>query len=161
MVIVGIDPGLSGAIGVLESSGKASTVLDMPIMVKGKGTGAVKNCVNPRGLYDLLMRLGSIDYCVLETVNSMPGQGVAGVFSLGDTYGAIRSVIACLGIPLINVPPVTWKKHFKIQKDKEVARSLAIQTFPEIADRLSRKKDIDRAESLLLALWGYQTRQGR
>lgn len=156
-VILGIDPGLSGAVGILDTSGKALEVLSMPVMVKGKGTGAVKNCVNPRGLYDALKGYDA-EYCVLETVNSMPGQGVAGVFSLGDSYGAIRSVIACLGIPLINVAPVTWKKHFKIQKDKEVARALAIQTFPEMSQMMVRKKDIDRAESLLMALWGYQTR---
>ena len=159
-MIIGIDPGLSGAIGVLDSSGKALMVLDMPLMIKGKGTGAVKQCINARGLYDLLKGLDDNATCVLETVNSRPGQGVAGVFSLGDTYGCIRSVIACLGMPLINVAPVTWKKHFKITKDKEVARALAIETFPEMSKQLARKKDIDRAESLLIALWGFKTNKG-
>lgn len=164
---IGIDPGLSGAISLIDETGKALAVLDMPLMVKGKGSGKVKNCVDPRGLQDLLRGYMVMvlpnkrdEYneftCVLETVNSMPGQGVAGVFSLGDTYGAIRATITCLGIPLCSVSPVTWKKHFKIPKEKEVARALAIEMFPEIADRLTRKKDIDRAESLLLALYGLQ-----
>ncbi len=92
MILLGIDPGLSGALAALDAHGLRD-VADMPIMARGKGTGRVKSQVNPAGILELLR--GWSDprdslLAVLEHVAAMPGQGVAGVFSLGDSYGCLR-----------------------------------------------------------------------
>ncbi len=162
-LIVAIDPGLSGAVAIIKPSGTVAAVFDLPIMAKGKGTGRTKNCINARELYvnlvDIILSITagtSIEtVCYLETVNSMPGQGCTATFSLGDTFGAIRAVIACIGIPLIQVSPQSWKKYYGITKDKEVARALAINKCPNLAKELARKKDADRAEAILIGLYGW------
>lgn len=158
---VGIDPGLSGAVAVLDFTGNLVFLFDMPVMTKGKGTGSVKKMVNP---YELLSNLQIITrnpdaqiHAALEVVNSMPGQGVSSMFSLGDTYGAIRATIACAGIALHSVTPTEWKKYFGLSRDKEVARAYAIQTYPAHADLLRRKKDVDRAEAILIATYLWKT----
>ena len=145
-MIVGIDPGLTGAIAFLD--GESYFVEDMPVMARGKGAGKVKNQVNPSELYTLLAMRGVKLACV-ERVSSMPGQGVAGVFSLGDTFGCIRGVIAAIGIPLELVTPQKWKKYYNIGSDKEIVRARAIERFPKA--ELSRKKDHNRSEALLIA----------
>lgn len=161
-LIVGIDPGLSGALALLGPSG-LHALHDMPVMAKGKGAGRVKNEVNGAALSHLLREWvdGHADevLVVVERVSSMPGQGVAGVFSLGDTIGCIRGVVAARGYPVQFVTPQAWKKHFGLTagKDvdgKELARAKAIQLFPE-AD-LARKKDHNRAEAILIARHGWE-----
>ena len=131
----------------------------MPIMAKGAGAGRVKNEVNAADLSALLRQWvsGNPDevMCVLERVSSMPQQGVAGVFSLGDTMGCIRGVIAARGYPLTYVTPQRWKKYYGLASDKELARAKAIQLYPE-AD-FGRKKDHNRAEAALLGRWGWET----
>jgi crossover junction endodeoxyribonuclease RuvC len=147
---IGIDPGLSGAIAILWDD-DAYEVSDIPIMSKGFGT--VKNEINAGGMKDILAAAivaGNV-VAVLERVNAMPGQGVSSVFSLGDSFGSCRSVLACLDIPTLYVAPTQWKKHYGLTSDKEQARALAIRLFPK-AD-LKLKKHIDRAEALLMALY--------
>jgi crossover junction endodeoxyribonuclease RuvC len=158
-LVVGIDPGLSGACALIGQSGLIA-VADMPIMAKGAGAGRVKNEVNAAALNQLLRDWinGSNDdvICVVERVSSMPNQGVAGVYSLGDTCGVIRGVIAARGYPLTYVTPQRWKKYYGIASDKELARAKAIQLYPACAD-LARKKDHNRAEAILLSRWGWET----
>jgi crossover junction endodeoxyribonuclease RuvC len=156
MVIFGIDPGLTGAIGVLRD-GNFLGVEDMPTVVKG--VGAVKREISPSGLKQLLRTYGdSGDHCiaVLERVNSMPGMAASSVFSLGDSFGCSRSVIATAGVELIYVTPQQWKRHFKLEKDKELSRALAVRLFPTA--ELHLKKHHDRAESLLMARWLWETK---
>jgi crossover junction endodeoxyribonuclease RuvC len=93
---------------------------------------------------------------VLERVNAMPGQGSSSVFSLGDSFGCARSVVAACHLELTHVTPAQWKKHFKLTSDKELARALAVRMFPGAP--LNLKKHADRAEALLLARWLYDTR---
>lgn len=145
---IGIDPGITGAIAVLDSNAKFVTLIDMPVMAKGKGHSKIKNQVNPVALYESLAPYKS-SIALLEQVNAMPAQGVSSMFSLGDTFGSIRSVLATLYIPVELVSPQTWKKFYKLPADKEIARAKAIQLFPEAS--LHRKKDSDRAEALLMA----------
>jgi crossover junction endodeoxyribonuclease RuvC len=147
---IGIDPGLSGAIAILWDD-DAYEVSDIPIMSKGFGT--VKNEINAGGMKDILAAaiVAGNAVAVLERVNAMPGQGVSSVFSLGDSFGSCRSVLACLDIPTLYVAPTQWKKHYGLTSDKEQARALAIRLFPK-AD-LKLKKHIDRAEALLMALY--------
>lgn len=151
---IGIDPGLSGAIAILWSD-DTYEVHDIPIM--SKGFGSVKNEINAGGMKDILV--GGLlptaesyhSVAVLERVNAMPGQGVSSVFSLGDSFGTCRTVLACLDIPTLYVAPTQWKKHYGLTSDKEQARALAIRLFPK-AD-LKLKKHIDRAEALLMSLY--------
>lgn len=154
MITLGIDPGLSGALGVLRD-GAYVAVLDMPVVAKG--TGAVKNEVDPAGLVALLREHAPADVAVavaLERVNAMPGQGSSSIFSLGDSFGCARAAVAACRFELTYVTPAQWKKHFKLTSDKELARALAVRLFPEAP--LHLKKHADRAEALLMARWLYE-----
>ncbi len=156
MITIGIDPGLSGAIGVLKD-GLYVGVLDMPIVAKG--SGSVKNEVDPAGLIAMLRRFAPADESVavaLERVNAMPGQGSSSIFSLGDSFGSARSSIAACRFETVYVVPAKWKKHFSLTSDKEMSRALAIRMFPEAP--LNLKKHSDRAEALLMARWLYDSR---
>lgn len=156
MITIGIDPGLSGAIGFLDD-GKYLGVADMPIVAKG--SGSVKNEVDAVGLIKTLL-----DYCsedkstivALERVNAMPGQGVSSVFSLGDSFGSARASVAACRVELVYVTPVKWKNYFKLPSDKEMCRAAAIRMFPDAP--LHLKKHSDRAEALLMARWLFETR---
>jgi len=155
-VTVGIDPGLTGAVGVLNC-GEFAQVEDIPTTLKG--SGVVKNEVDPHGLYKLIRYVTRGHEGVeiaLERVSAMPGQGSSSVFSFGDTYGCCRSAATISGYPIFLVPPATWKKHFKIGREKEEARALAIRLFPDAP--LNLKKYADRAEALLIARWLWETR---
>lgn len=157
MITIGIDPGLSGAIGILHD-GVYVAVEDMPIVAKG--SGSVKNEVDPSGLIKLIRHhtLGCDAFTIVavERVNAMPGQGVSSVFSLGDSFGCARSAIASCGFETVYVAPATWKKHFKLTSDKEMCRAAAIRMFPQAP--LNLKKHSDRAEALLMARWLYDLR---
>lgn len=155
MITIGIDPGLTGAVGVLQD-GRFVGVEDIPTILKG--TGSVKQEVDAAGLIRLLKdRCPDIDAEVaLERVNAMPGQGVSSVFSLGDSFGCIRACVTAVRLPLNYVAPVTWKKYFKLTSDKEQSRSLAAKLFPDA--ELHLKKHADRAEALLMARWLYETK---
>lgn len=157
MITIGVDPGLSGAIGVL-SNGRYVTVEDMPVVAKG-GTGSVKNEVDPAGLIQLLRQHTSAEEYVivaLERVNAMPGQGVSSVFSLGDSFGCARSAIAACRFEMVSVRPPEWKRYFKLGTDKEQSRALAVRMFPDAP--LHLKKHSDRAEALLMARWLHDMR---
>lgn len=158
MITIGVDPGLSGAIGILND-GRFVAVEDMPIVAKG--SGSVKNEVNPSGMIALLRQYAPADeyvMAVLERVNAMPGQGVSSTFSLGDSFGCARSAIAACRFEMTYVAPSQWKKHFKLTNDKEMSRALAIRMFPEAP--LNLKKHSDRAEALLMARWLYDHHGG-
>lgn len=155
MIIIGIDPGLTGAIGFLKN-GEFVSVEDMPIVAKG--SGSVKNEVDPSGLIKLLRSGVPPDesaVVVLERVNAMPGQGVSSTFSLGDSFGCARAAVASCRFELRCVSPAAWKKHFNLGSDKEMSRALAVRMFPDAP--LNSKKYSDRAESLLMARWLHDT----
>lgn len=150
MIIVGIDPGLTGAVAVLDVLGKLVHVWDMPTVEKG-GKTRVKREVHAVGLASLLRGVSAGQACV-ESVASMSSQGVAGVFSLGDTFGTIRGVCGAMQIPLTRVTPQAWKKGMGVGKDKEKCRELAIELSGETG-LFKRKKDHNRAEAYLIALY--------
>jgi len=154
MLIVAIDPGLTGAIGFLRD-GIYVAVEDMPVVLKG--AGSVKSEVSPQGIKTLIrerLQPGETVVAVIEKVGAMPGQGVSSVFSLGDSYGAARAVLATASFELVQVHPATWKKYFKLTSDKELSRALATRMFP--AAPLHLKKHDGRAEALLLARWLWE-----
>ena len=151
---VGVDPGLSGAIAII--CGDKVEVYDIPTMKKGDGV--VKYEIDPGGMHFILsvaLRNKVYPRAALERVNSMPGQSASSTFSLGDSFGVCRSVLTLSKLPLIYVTPMSWKKHFKLTKEKEEARALAIKLYPGV--ELYLKKHIDRAEALLIATYLKET----
>lgn len=156
MITIGVDPGITGAVGVLKN-GQYLAVFDIPSVKRG--SGVVKSEIDPAGLArEISARLDPKEYSevVLERVSAMPGQGVSSVFSFGDSYGCCRSVIAVMGLPVSLVPPSAWKKHFNLGRDKEESRALAVRLFPG-AD-LALKKHADRAEALLMSRFLWETK---
>lgn len=154
MIIVGIDPGLTGGIAAIFDAVDPA-VVDMPTMQLGK-TGFVKNAVDLNALALILGVYADLGATVfIERVNAFPGQGVSSMFSLGMSFWGAAGVCAGLGLPVHLVAPGEWKAHFKLNRDKELARGLASRLYPVVD--LSRKKDHGRAEALLIARYGQET----
>ena len=158
MITIGVDPGLSGAVAVLQD-GCFVAVEDMPIVLKGRAS-TVKNEVSPEALLAILReKVPPVEdvAAVIERVSSRPGEGVASSFSLGDSFGVARAVMAVARVRVCYVTPAAWKKQFKLTSDKELSRALALRLFPEAAYALRFKKHDGRAEALLLARWLWLT----
>lgn len=143
----GIDPGISGAIAIVDD-GVIQDVFDMPVMAASKG----RSQVNAYALAALLAKYKLVNVRI-ERVSSMPGQGVASMFSFGKSAGIIEGVCAGLFIPIEFVTPQSWKRKVGlIGKDKDFSRTLAIQRYPSIANKLARKKDCGRADAIHIAM---------
>ena len=153
--IVGIDPGIDGAIAILDAeSYRVINVHDIPSTPKVHGKGRE---INAYALYEIYKSFAGHPV-VLEQVGAMPQDARTAAFSFGETFGVIKALTSVVGSQLIMTKPTTWKKHFGlIKKDKDASRTLAIQLFPEIRQELSRKKDKDRAEAALIALHHLKT----
>ena len=96
---------------------------------------------------------------VVEHVNAMPGQGVTSMFNFGQTFGAIKGICAALGLPIFFVRPAKWKKHFElINSSKDASRTKAIEMYPSISEKLSRKKDVNKSDAILIARYYSETR---
>ena len=158
MKIVGIDPGLSGAIAILEDN-KVLSLFDMPVMSEGKKN---KKQLNSAQLVNILREniLNSEDIAVVvEQVNAMPGQGVTSMFNFGQTFGAIKGVSAALNLPIFFVRPSKWKKHFElINSSKDSSRTKVIEMYPSLSGQLSKKKDVNKSDAVLIARFYYETR---
>jgi len=153
-VVIGIDPGLSGAIAFLPRDWPA-WVDDMPVMAHSK-KGFVKNAVDCRALARMLepYAIAGTGSVFMERVNAFPGQGVGSMFSLGMSFWGAFGVCAALAMPITLVEAKDWKGHFRLNADKELARALAIRYWPDI--KLSAKKHHGRAEALLIAKYGKE-----
>lgn len=152
-MIIGIDPGLSGAVAFYNAFTREMSVVDMPVSPGTKG----KTDLMHRVLYDHLAGLPPCDAWV-ENVGAMPGQGVSSMFRFGQTVGAIHMAVAATGHSLRLVTPAKWKGYFGLVKDKGAARCLAAQRFPACADLFKRVRDDGRAEAALIALYGAETK---
>ena len=151
MRIIGIDPGLSGAVAILDDL-KVFDMFDMPIMSEGKKN---KNQLNSAQLVKIIKKniLSNEDtFVIVEQVSAMPGQGVTSMFNFGQTFGAIKGICASLNLPIFYVRPSKWKKHFElINASKDASRTKVIEMYPSISERLSRKKDVNKADAILIA----------
>jgi crossover junction endodeoxyribonuclease RuvC len=158
MIIIGIDPGLSGAIAVLEDN-KVKNIFDMPVMAEGKKN---KRQLNSAQLSKLLKEnIGNNEdtVIVVEQVNAMPGQGVTSMFNFGQTFGAIKGITAALELPIFFARPAKWKKHFElINSSKDASRTKAIEMYPSLSDQLSKKKDVNKSDAILIARFYSETR---
>ena len=153
MYIIGIDPGISGAISFFED-GKILDVIDMPSMAEGKKN---KRQVNGAQIYNEIKKRIKIaqkgKVCVvIEQVSAMPGQGVTSMFNFGQSFGVIKGICAAMQLPMHLVRPAKWKKYFNLLKtEKEASRTKAIEIFPQISHMLSKKKDVNKADAILIA----------
>ena len=157
MRIFGIDPGLSGAIAVLENE-VVLDIIDLPVMSEGKKN---KRQLNSAQLSQYMSKnVENIDKTsvVVEQVNAMPGQGVTSMFNFGQTFGAIKGISATLKLPIYFVRPSKWKKHFDlINSSKDASRTKAIEIYPSLAEKLSKKKDVNKSDAILIGRFFYES----
>ena len=153
MLIIGIDPGISGAICFFES-GEIKDVIDMPSMAEGKKN---KRQINgPQIFNEIDSRITDVAkkniFVVVEHVTAMPGQGVTSMFNFGQSFGVIKGICSAMQLPIYFVRPVKWKKYFNLIKtEKDASRTKAIEIFPYISSKLSKKKDCNKADAILIA----------
>ena len=160
MLIIGIDPGISGSICFFED-GKIIEVIEMPVMTEGKKN---KKQVNGAQIYnEILKRINSKDdeiRVVIEQVSAMPGQGVTSMFNFGQSYGILKGICSAMQLPMFFVRPAKWKKYFNlINSQKDASRTRAIEIFPYFSTQLSKKKDSNKADAILIASFYYETHQ--
>ena len=159
MIIFGIDPGISGAISILENK-KVIGVFEMPTMIDGKKN---KRQVNGSQLTNIIKEKLNENKekeiaVVVEHVNAMPGQGVTSMFNFGQSFGVIKGICSALSLPIYFVRPTKWKKHFNLIKtNKDASRTKVIESYPEISSKLHRKKDSNRADAILIARYFNDT----
>ena len=160
MLIIGIDPGISGSI-CFFNDGKILEVIEMPVMTEGKKN---KKQVNGAQIYnEFLKRINNKDdeiRVVIEQVSAMPGQGVTSMFNFGQSYGILKGICSAMQLPMFFVRPAKWKKYFNlINSQKDASRTRAIERFPYISTQLSKKKDSNKADAILIASFYYETHQ--
>ena len=160
MLIIGIDPGISGSICFFED-GKILEVIEMPIMIEGKKN---KKQVNGAQIYNEFSKwINNKDNeirVVIEQVSAMPGQGVTSMFNFGQSFGVLKGIFSAMQIPMDFISPVKWKKYFNlINTQKDSSRTKAIEFFPYISSKLSRKKDANKADAILIASFYYQNQK--
>ena len=159
MLVIGIDPGLSGSICFFKD-GKIIDVVEMPTMTEGKKN---KKQVNGSQIFnEISERIKKIDKSdikvVIEQVSAMPGQGVTSMFNFGQSYGILKGISSAMQLPMYFVRPAKWKKYFNlINSEKDASRTKAIEVFPYFSSELSRKKDSNKADAILIASFYYET----
>ena len=142
MLIIGIDPGIKGAICIFKD-GNILDVFDMPVMPVGKKN---KSQVNGSQIYNEIQK-AIIDEdkkdikVVIEQVSAMPGQGVTSMFNFGQSFGILKGICSAMQLPMYFVRPAKWKKYFNlINSEKDASRTKAIEIFPSFSSQLSKKK---------------------
>ena len=159
MFIIGIDPGITGSICFFED-GKIIDVVEMPNMAEGKKN---KRQVNGAQIYhEIYKRIKNLEKkdikVVIEQVAAMPGQGVTSMFNFGQSFGVLKGICAAMQIPMYFVRPAKWKKYFNlINSEKDASRTKAIEIFPHFSAQLSRKKDSNKADAILISSFFYET----
>jgi len=159
MLVIGIDPGLSGSICFFED-GKILDVIEMPTMTDGKKN---KKQVNGSQIYNEILKVitkveNKNVRVVIEQVSAMPGQGVTSMFNFGQSFGILKGICSAMQLPMFFVRPAKWKKYFNlINSEKDASRTRAIEIFPYFSSQLSKKKDSNKADAILLASFYYET----
>ena len=159
MIISGIDPVISGSICFFED-GKILDVLEMPTMIDGKQN---KKQVNGAQIYnEISSKIMGIEKqnlrVIIEQVSAMPGQGVTSMFNFGQSFGILKGICSAMQLPMYFVRPAKWKKYFGlIKSEKDASRTKAIEMFPYFSSQLSKKKDSNKADAILIASFYYET----
>ena len=159
MLVIGIDPGISGAICFFEN-GQVKEIINMPVMADGKKN---KRQINgPQTYNEILNRINNYAkkdiIVVIEQVSAMPGQGVTSMFNFGQSFGVIKGICSAMQLSMFFIRPAKWKKYFGLIKtEKDASRTKVIEIFPYISSELSRKKDSNKADAVLIASFFYNT----
>ena len=159
MLIIGIDPGISGSICFFED-GVIKDVVDMPTMIEGKKN---KKQVNGSQIFnEISEKIKKIDKknikVVIEHVTAMPGQGVTSMFNFGQSFGILKGICSAMQLSVYFVRPAKWKKYFNlINSEKDASRTRAIEIFPYYSSHLSRRKDSNKADAILIASYFFET----
>ena len=159
MLIIGIDPGISGSICFFEN-GRIIDVINMPTMTEGKKN---KKQVNGAQVYnEILNKVKKIESkdirVIIEQVSAMPGQGVTSMFNFGQSFGILKGICSAMQLPVYFVRPAKWKKYFNlINSEKDASRTKAIEIFPYFSSQLSKKKDANKADAILIANFYHET----
>ena len=159
MLIIGIDPGISGSICFLED-GIIKDVIEMPTMIEGKKN---KKQVNGSQIFnEISLRIKTYEKknikVVVEQVSAMPGQGVTSMFNFGQSFGILKGICSAMQLPIYFVRPAKWKKYFNlINSEKDASRTRAIEIFPYFSSNLSKKKDSNKADAILLSSYFHET----
>ena len=159
MLVIGIDPGISGSICFFQD-GKIIDVVEMPTMTEGKKN---KKQVNGSQIFnEISERIKKFEKkdikVVIEQVSAMPGQGVTSMFNFGQSFGILKGICSAMQLPMYFVRPAKWKKYFNlINSEKDASRTKAIEIFPYFSGQLSRKKDSNKADAILIASFYYET----
>jgi crossover junction endodeoxyribonuclease RuvC len=159
MLVIGIDPGISGSICFFQN-GIILEVIEMPTMIEGKKK---KRQVNGSQIYnEILKRINKTDKhnirVVIEQVSAMPGQGVTSMFNFGQSFGILKGICSAMQLPMYFVRPAKWKKYFGlINSEKDASRTKAIDMFPYFSSQLSKKKDSNKADAILIASFYHET----
>ena len=159
MLVIGIDPGISGSICFFKDV-EIIDVVEMPTMTEGKKN---KKQVNGSQIFnEISFRVKKLDKkdikVIIEQVSAMPGQGVTSMFNFGQSYGILKGICSAMQLPMYFVRPAKWKKYFNlINSEKDASRTRAIEIFPYFSGQLSRKKDSNKADAILIASFYYET----
>ena len=158
MLIIGIDPGISGSICFFQD-GKIIDVIEMPTMAEGKKN---KRQVNGAQIFnEVSKRIKNMDKkdikIIIEQVSAMPGQGVTSMFNFGQSFGILKGICSAMQLPMYFIRPAKWKKYFNlINSEKDASRTKAIEIFPYFSSNLSKKKDSNKADAILIASYYYE-----
>ena len=159
MLIIGIDPGISGSICFFQD-GTIKNVVEMPTMIEGKKN---KKQVNGSQIFnEISEKIKNMDKknikVVIEHVTAMPGQGVTSMFNFGQSFGILKGICSAMQLSVYFVRPAKWKKYFNlINSEKDASRTRAIEIFPYYSSHLSRKKDSNKADAILIASYFFET----
>ena len=159
MLIIAIDPGITGAICFFEDN-EIKDIIEMPNMAEGKKNK--KQINGPQMFNEINERIKEKSKkdiaVVVEKVSAMPGQGVTSMFNFGQSVGVIKGICSAMQLPIFYVSPAKWKKYFNlIKSEKDASRTKAIEIFPYISEELSRKKDANKADAILIASFFFET----
>ncbi len=151
MIIFAIDPGVNGACSIYINR-KLYKIFDVPTMIDGKKN---KKQINATQLSKIVKQTIEDQKeeisVIIERVSAMPGQGVTSMFNFGQSFGVIKGIFSTLEIPIYFVSPAKWKKHFNlIGSEKDASRTKAIELFPKFSNEISRKKDANKADAILI-----------
>jgi len=153
MRVIGIDPGLDGAVAIINGTGNL-VVIDMPTVTVERN-GKSKRQVSATELAQILDSHNSNNcHVFVEKVSAKSGQGVTSVFSFGRSFGMIEGILAAFKLPVTYVAPATWVKAVGRGQGKDASRARAMELFPENQADFKRVKDDGRADAALIAYWG-------
>ena len=161
MLIIGIDPGISGAICFFQN-GEITDIIDIPSMADGKKN---KRQINSQQVFnEISERIFNIPkkeiIVVIEQVSAMPGQGVTSMFNFGQSFGVLKGICSAMQLSMYFVRPAKWKKYYGLIKtEKDASRTKVIEIFPYISSKLSKKKDSNKADAILIANFFNNTYQ--